>query len=358
MQPAPLSRFFDFADSGACRKIAWSKLGCIAIINAEGTGVETRHLACNPVNGAWELSAAYNIGGVARIHDGVRLQHVTWSSQGADLAVVDVLGRVSFYTVYVAINALSLVTVCSIDQDDDLSALAGFWWLPPERPYSLHSVVRSEDGIKYQSNTYRTFGPFHPMTNKAAAIGITRNGTVSGLVFQSRTRLTIVGQTMVPRWGHEIPGDELRPGVSILTRRRILTRCHRKHLEQRRSRYSGSLHAFAPAPRLQARHQLEYSTSATDTAAATKTNHSAQHAPESDHQTSQDCRLRIPGRFSPRLFTRNAHPPGGPRTAALRLGSVPNCIVCVFGKVGGTTTIHCGVSVGFEGESLRLAPEF
>jgi mediator of RNA polymerase II transcription subunit 16 len=161
------------------RKVAWSKLGCIAIINADGTGVETRHLACNPSDGRWLLSAAYPIRDVARIHEGQKLQHVTWSSQGADLAAVDVLGRVSFYTVYVAINALSLVTVLQVDQDDDLNVLAGFWWLPPERPYSLHSVVRAEDGFKYQSPTYRPFGPFHPLANKAAAIGVTRNGTVS-----------------------------------------------------------------------------------------------------------------------------------------------------------------------------------
>lgn len=79
---------------------------------------------------------------------------------------------------YVVINALSLVTLIPVDQDDDLCALAGFWWLPPERPYSLHHVVRTEDGNRYHAPTYRQFGPFHPMPNKAAAIGITRNGTI------------------------------------------------------------------------------------------------------------------------------------------------------------------------------------
>ncbi|KAF8534374.1 mediator complex, subunit Med16 [Trichophaea hybrida] len=173
-------RLDELRRGGCNQKVAWSKLGCIAIINADGTGVETRHLACNPSDGRWLLSAAYPIASVARIHEGQKLQHVTWSSQGADLAAVDVLGRVSFYTVYVAINALSLVTVVQVDQDDDLNALAGFWWLPPERPYSLHSVERAEDGdgFKYNSPTYRPFGPFHPLANKAAAIGVTRNGTV------------------------------------------------------------------------------------------------------------------------------------------------------------------------------------
>ena len=162
----------------ADRKIAWSKLGCIAVINADGTGVETRHLACNPTDGQWLLSPAYPIVGLSRNHDGQRLQHVTWGTYGADLAVIDVLGRVSFYTVYVVINALSLVTLIPVEQDDDLCALAGFWWLPPERPYALHHVMRTEDGNKYHAPTYRQFGLFHPMANKGAAIGIARNGTI------------------------------------------------------------------------------------------------------------------------------------------------------------------------------------
>lgn len=171
-------RLDDLLRSGCNQRIAWSKLGCIAIINYPGTGVETRHLACTPEDGRWLLSAAYPIANVARNHDGQKLQHVSWSSQGADLAIVDVLGRLSFYTVHVAVNALSLVTMVSVDQDDDLGALAGFWWLPPERPYSLHSVAYTEDGYKYQAPTYRPFGPFHPLMNKAAAIGVTRNGVI------------------------------------------------------------------------------------------------------------------------------------------------------------------------------------
>ena len=133
------------------------------------------------MNGAWELSPAYNISGVSAAHNNVKLQHVTWSSHGADLAVMDVLGRVSFYTVYIAINALSLVTVCAVDYDDDLSALVGFWWLPPDRPYSMHSAAHMAEDFKYTVHQYKPLGPFHPVPNKAAAIGITRNGTVSEL---------------------------------------------------------------------------------------------------------------------------------------------------------------------------------
>jgi mediator of RNA polymerase II transcription subunit 16 len=115
------------------REIAWSKLGSIAIINSEGTGVETRHLACSPNDGRWLLSDAYPIANVSRYHENQRLAHVTWNNHGGELAVVDVLGRVSFYTVFLAVNQMNVTRNQILDQDDDLSALVGFWWLPLDR---------------------------------------------------------------------------------------------------------------------------------------------------------------------------------------------------------------------------------
>ncbi|KAI5800127.1 mediator complex, subunit Med16 [Geopyxis carbonaria] len=169
-------RFDEFRRGGCNQKIAWSKLGCIAVINSDGTGVETRHLACNPEDGRWALSDAYPITDVSRFHEGQRLQHVTWSSNGAELAIIDVLGRVSFYTVYLTVNQLALSSIHTYP-DDDMSSLVGFWWLPSERPYSLYTAMKVEEDVKYYSQNYRPFGPFHPVSPKAAAIGITRGGT-------------------------------------------------------------------------------------------------------------------------------------------------------------------------------------
>ncbi|KAL7273205.1 Mediator of RNA polymerase II transcription subunit 16 [Rhizina undulata] len=165
---------------GGCNsKIVWSKLGCIAMINAEGTGVETRHLACNPEDGRWLLSDAYPIANVSRFHEGQQLRHVAWNSQ-AELAVVDVLGRVSFYTVFLAVNHLNVTRHQILDQDDDLSALVGFWWLPAERPYAIYRpAMRSENGnFKYQALRFSAYGPFHPLQGKVAAMGVTRGGTL------------------------------------------------------------------------------------------------------------------------------------------------------------------------------------
>lgn len=128
------------------RKIAWSKLGSIAIINAAGTGVETRHLSCSPEDGRWLLSDAYPVANVARYHEGQPLTHVTWNSHGAELAVMDRLGRVSFYTVFLAVNHLNVTRSQILDQDDDLCALVGFWWLPVERAVCIPGGEGRERG--------------------------------------------------------------------------------------------------------------------------------------------------------------------------------------------------------------------
>ncbi|KAI5788163.1 mediator complex, subunit Med16 [Pyronema domesticum] len=174
------TRLDELRRNGCNQRVAWSKLGCIALIDAAGTGVETRHLACNPEDGKWLLSDAYRINGVAKHHDEQKLQHLEWSSHGADLAVVDVLGNVSFFTVHVAINTLTFMTILKQpDNDDDSNALAGFWWLPAERPFALHSATKLEGRrYHYQTLSFRSFGPFHPVQNKGAAIGVTGNGTV------------------------------------------------------------------------------------------------------------------------------------------------------------------------------------
>lgn len=91
------------------------------------------------------------------------------------------LGNVSFFTVHVAINTLTFMTILKQpDNDDDSNALAGFWWLPAERPFALHSATKLEGRrYHYQTLSFRSFGPFHPVQNKGAAIGVTGNGTVS-----------------------------------------------------------------------------------------------------------------------------------------------------------------------------------
>ncbi len=131
------------------------------------------------------LSDAYPIANVTRHHEGKQLQHVVWSSPGAELAVIDVLGRVSFHTVFLAVNQLTLVTIHTVELDDDLSTIVGFWWLPIERPYSLSkSATRGEDNVfKYHAPNFRAFGPFHPVPHKAAALGVTRGGTVRFITY-------------------------------------------------------------------------------------------------------------------------------------------------------------------------------
>lgn len=55
---------------------------------------------------------------------------------------MDRLGRVSFYTVFLAVNHLNVTRNQILDQDDDLCALVGFWWLPVERAVCIPGGCR------------------------------------------------------------------------------------------------------------------------------------------------------------------------------------------------------------------------
>lgn len=131
---------------------------------------------CSPTDGTWSLSDAYPITRVTAVHENTPLQHVTWSSHGAELAVVDITGRVSFYTVYLVVNQLTLTGVMNV-AEGDMGAIVGFWWLPPERAGSLHPAQRGEKGFQYGLLKSEPWGPCHPVTPKAAAVAVTRGGT-------------------------------------------------------------------------------------------------------------------------------------------------------------------------------------
>lgn len=93
--------------------------------------------------------------------------------------MVDVYGRVSFYSVHLAINQLLPVSHHTLNTESEQDALVGFWWLPADRPFALNNVVRQHDNTyTYQSPAFKATGPFHPVMGKGAAIGITKNGMV------------------------------------------------------------------------------------------------------------------------------------------------------------------------------------
>lgn len=92
---------------------------------------------CNPKDGNWVLTEGYPVAQAARVHDGQQLVHLSWNTMGTELAIIDVLGRVSFFAVYMSVNVLQCTWAHFTDQEDDLGGLVGFWWLNTEKQVCL-----------------------------------------------------------------------------------------------------------------------------------------------------------------------------------------------------------------------------
>ena len=116
------------------RKLVWSKNGCIAYVTRDGCSVVVRNLMCDSSNGQWRLSKEYLVDNVATTHNEQHIVHLSWSHYGTDLAVVDAFGRISIYSMFMAINRLSLYRRCVSDPEDNLSAVVGVTWLHIDRP--------------------------------------------------------------------------------------------------------------------------------------------------------------------------------------------------------------------------------
>ena len=115
------------------RRIAWSKLGCIASIAEDGLSVVLQTLMCNPKDGQWKLSDPSERHGGSSMRSEHSLEHISWNHMGSDLAVIDVFGRISIYSILIAMNRMVLIKNCTSDLEDDLGAIVGTMWLNPDR---------------------------------------------------------------------------------------------------------------------------------------------------------------------------------------------------------------------------------
>lgn len=189
------------------RKIAWSRLGCIAYISQDGSQVNLRHLHCRPSDGRWVLSDEVTSLHVSDVHAGLPLVHLLWNETGSELAVVDSSGRLSVHTITVAVNQIAAQRQAAFDPEDDGNQVAGLMWLsvqrsvcpciPPctqlgfplyHRAYScsqshaFHQAAKVNGRWTYSPFRRRPAGPFHP-ANKPALICVTKSGLVR-LVYQ------------------------------------------------------------------------------------------------------------------------------------------------------------------------------
>ncbi|KAL8948995.1 MAG: hypothetical protein Q9222_004866 [Ikaeria aurantiellina] len=194
---APLSRgLVQRIDSqrvnGCSQKIAWSNQGCIATISDNECTVILRSLFCDPHTGLWKLSEGDDGKLITRIHSGYRLEHLSWNHSGTDLAVTDVYGNVSVFSLLVAINRCSLSKPCELGVEDNLSAVVGLMWLNQDRTLPLHrpAMKGPNDQWAFMGSRVKHTGPHNPHLigeqpnkNKAAFVTVTRSGVLR-LFFQ------------------------------------------------------------------------------------------------------------------------------------------------------------------------------
>ncbi|KAI9737316.1 MAG: mediator complex subunit [Claussenomyces sp. TS43310] len=185
-QPPPkelFQRLDELRRSGCCQTIAWSKWGSIASIPADGAALEFRSLRCHPRDGTWSLSDPTIFAQSFPSPEGGLLQHLSWSPNGCDLAVVDAAGRVSILTIQTAMNKPSFSRSSQMDTLDELNAVVGSYWLNllpvSQRPPLIHrQAVKSGTAYSYDMSQAVSIGPCHPNPQKSALINITASGVL------------------------------------------------------------------------------------------------------------------------------------------------------------------------------------
>lgn len=116
------------------RKIAWSKLGCIAYISQDNLAVYMRHLRCRPDDGKWVLNEETPLNQVTDAHGGYPLVHLSWNEGGSELAIADSAGRISIFAISMAMNSFGCSRNPMMDTGDDGNQVVGMLWLNMNRP--------------------------------------------------------------------------------------------------------------------------------------------------------------------------------------------------------------------------------
>ncbi|KAL5045781.1 mediator of RNA polymerase II transcription subunit 16 [Aspergillus fruticulosus] len=169
---------------GCCQKIAWSKLGCIASISHDSTRVNVRHLQCQQSDGKWVLSDETPLTQVSEVHAGNSLVHLCWNESGSELAVADSSGRVSIYSIPIALNSVNVSRQAAFDADDDGAQIVGMMWLSQYRSvHSFYQAAKVQGRWAYSPFRRRPIGTFHP-AHKGALLCITRSGVMK-LLYQN-----------------------------------------------------------------------------------------------------------------------------------------------------------------------------
>jgi len=127
--PAQTEQLADFAVNGSLSRLTWARPGVIAHITEDGTTVETSLQRLDTKSGKWLKSEPRTLD--ATLEDAVGL---TWSTTGAELAVLDRKGRVNIFNLLpTAGNRFAHTRDASSDQADELNQPIGILWLTLSR---------------------------------------------------------------------------------------------------------------------------------------------------------------------------------------------------------------------------------
>jgi mediator of RNA polymerase II transcription subunit 16 len=79
------------------------------------------------------LSDDHTLNPVTDAHGGHPLAHLSWNETGAELAVVDTAGRISIFSISIALNNITTHRQAILDPADDGAQVVGMMWLNTQR---------------------------------------------------------------------------------------------------------------------------------------------------------------------------------------------------------------------------------
>lgn len=103
---------------------------------------------CRAEDGKWTLSGDYPLTQISSGREQPNFVHLSWNQTGSELAVVDIFGRISIFSILITMNRFAMSRSCVMDQEDDLGAIVGISWLNIDRSvrFLLPSTCHLADG--------------------------------------------------------------------------------------------------------------------------------------------------------------------------------------------------------------------
>jgi hypothetical protein len=124
------------------KRVAWSRLGCVAALSLESLSVNIGHLLFSGAGEKWLLHKEQAIDLSANGENQHPVLQLEWSQSGSDLALADSAGRVTVVNVSaMALNETTVVRPAILDREDELGQVLAMCWLNIDRPVGDSDVL-------------------------------------------------------------------------------------------------------------------------------------------------------------------------------------------------------------------------